>query len=78
MAELIVKIAPRIYRYRVIYEKVIPLFYVTLKKSLYVCLSLALLFYKPLVVDTRDKGFDPKPYEPFVANKIIGGKRMMI
>ena len=39
-AELMVNIAPQIYRHHVIYEKGRPVLYVTLKKAIYDCLML--------------------------------------
>ena len=44
-----VNIEPQIYRQHVIYEKVRPVRYVTLKKALYSFLILEFLFYEQLV-----------------------------
>ena len=57
LAELMVNIAPQIYRQCVIYEKGRPVLYVIPKKELYGCLILALLFYEQSVADIRGKGF---------------------
>ena len=34
------------------------------------------MFYEQLVVDMRGKGFGINPYDPCVANKMIGDKKM--
>ena len=61
LEELMVKIAPQIYRHHVIYEKGMTVLYITLKKYLYDYLRLALLFYEKLVADMRGKGFELNP-----------------
>ena len=73
-----VRISSQILIHHVIYEKGITILYVTLKKALCVCLGLALLFYERRVVEMRDKGFELNPYDPCVANKIIGGKQITV
>ena len=78
LAELMVKILTHIYRQHVIYEKLSPILYVILKKALYVCLRLPLLFNEWIVVDMRHKGFDINPCNPCVANKMVGGKKMVV
>ena len=60
------------------YEKGRAFLRVTLKKALYGCLRLALLFYERLVAEIRGKGFELNPYDPFVANKMIGGKQIIV
>ena len=52
--------------------------YVTLQKALYGCLKSALLFYRKLVGEIVEKGFELNPYDPCVANKIVNGKQMTI
>ena len=78
LAELMVKLAPQIYIHHMIYEKGWPVLYVILNKSLYSCLRSGLLFYERLVADMRGKGFELNPYYPCVANKMIGGKKMIL
>ena len=78
LAELLVKIVPQIYIQHVIYEKVSPVLYITLKKDIYGCLISALLFYEKLVADMRGKGFELNPYDPCVENKMIGGKQVSV
>ena len=55
MAELMVNIAPQIYRQHVIYDKERPVLYITLKKSLYGCPMSVFMFYENLVEDMRSK-----------------------
>ena len=48
--------------------------YVWLQKALYGCLKSALLFYEKLVGDLEAYGFRINPYDPRVANKMLGRK----
>ena len=57
LAEVMVKIAPQIYRQQVIYEKGRLVLYITLEKALYGCLRSAMLFYEQLVAYMTGKGF---------------------
>ena len=61
LAELMVNIAPQIYRKHVIYEKRRLVLYVTLNTDLYNCLGSTLMFYEWFVADMRGKGFEPNP-----------------
>ena len=65
---------PELYRPFVSYETGKAVLYVRLQKALYRCLKIALLFYKKLVGDLEAYGFGINPYDPCVANKMIGGK----
>ncbi len=49
-----------------------------MQKALYGLLRSALLFYKKLVADLESDGFVLNPYDPCVANKVVGGKQMTI
>jgi hypothetical protein len=76
LAELMVKTAPDIYRkYIYVGSDNKPVLYVKLKKALYGCLRSALLFYKKLLKDLKDRGFVVNPYDPCVANKTVNGKQ---
>jgi hypothetical protein len=76
LAELMVKTAPEIYRkYIYVGSDNKTVLYVKLQKALYGCLMSALLFYQKLLKDIEDKGFELKPYDPCVANKVINGKQ---
>jgi hypothetical protein len=79
LAELMVTIAPKIYRkYITTNSKGKPVLYVQLEKALYGMMKSALLFYRKLVADLRSIGFDLNPYDPCVANKIIDGHQMTV
>ena len=78
LAELMVTTAPQLYRKYLITEKGQPVLYVKLLKALYGCLKSALLFYKKLVKDLINEGFEINPYDPCVANKIINGKQFTV
>ena len=79
LAELMVKIAPTIYRkYVTTNAKGKPILYVQLEKAVYGMMKSALLFYRKLVADLLSLGFTINPYDPCVANKTIDGKQMTI
>ena len=66
-----VKIAPKIYRQHVIYEKLRLVLYVTLNGALCGCLRLEFMFYERLVADMRDKGLELNPYGLCMAKKYL-------
>ena len=79
LAELMAETAPELYRKYITYGKNgKAMLYVTLQKALYGCLKRALLFYKKLVGEILEQGFELNPYDPCVANKMINGKHMTI
>ena len=79
LAELMVKIAPTLYRkYVTTNAKGKPILYVQLEKAVYGMMKSALLFYRKLVADLLSLGFTINPYDPCVANKIIDGKQLTI
>ena len=79
LAELMVQVAPEIYRkYIIINKKGQTVLYVRLLNVLYGILKGALLFYKKLTNDLLTIGFELNPYDPCVANKIIGGQQMTL
>ncbi len=55
-----------------------PVLYVQLEKAVYGMMKSALLFYRKHVADLLSLGFTINPYDPYVANKTIKGKQMMI
>ena len=50
--------------------------YLHLQKALYGMMKSALLFYKKLVKELKEMGFEINPYDPCVANKLVGEKQM--
>ena len=79
IAELIVKLDPRLYR-KYIWEKKKekPMSYVKLKKALYGTLQAALLFWRLLSDTLIEWGFELNTYDKCVANKKINGKQCTI
>jgi hypothetical protein len=59
-------------------EKHGPVLYLHVKKAIYGMMESALLFYKKLSGDLQGYGFVINPYDPCVANKIVGGKQMTV
>jgi hypothetical protein len=49
-----------------------------MQKASYGLLRSALLFYKKLVKDLENYGFEINPYDPCVANMMIDGKQMTV
>ena len=74
MAELIVKLDPKLYRKYVCFEKGKPVLYVELAKALYGQLKAAYLFWMKLTKVLESWGFEINPYDFCVANKMINGK----
>ena len=72
LAEMMVHIAPQIYRpYVKMDKKGTPILYVRLKKALYGLLRSSLLFYRKLRGELEAYGFKIKPYDPCVGNKMV-------
>ena len=79
IAELIVKLDPKLYR-KYIWEnkKEKPMLYVKLKKALYGTLQAALLFWRLLSDTFIEWGFELHTNDKCVANKKINGKQCTI
>jgi hypothetical protein len=78
MAELLVKINPKLYQKYLIVKNGKPIMYVQLKKALYGTLQAALLFWKDLSKKLVEWGFKINPYDWCVANKIIDGRQCTV
>ena len=78
MADIMMRIAPEIYRQYVVMKNGKKVLYVKLQKALYGLLQAALLFYEKLAADLVADGFKINPYDPCVANKIINGTQMTV
>ncbi len=52
--------------------------YIQLEKAVYGMMKSALLFYHKLVADLLQIGFTINPYDPCVANKMIGGFQLTV
>eukprot|EP00804_Cyclotella_cryptica_P003532 CCRYP_002153-RB/>CCRYP_002153-RB protein AED:0.61 eAED:0.32 QI:0/-1/0/1/-1/1/1/0/615 len=78
LAELMVLVAPQIYRKYVTTDaNGEPVLFVKLQKAPRMLKS-ALLFYKKLLTDLTAKGFSVNPYDPCVVTKMIRGEQMTI
>jgi hypothetical protein len=80
LAELMVQVDPERYApyliksakgESILYDKL----YVKMLKAMYGLLWSALLFYLKLVTDLKAIGFELNPYDPCVANKMVGGSK---
>ena len=78
LSELMVAANPALYRPFMSYDTGQAVLYIQLQKSLYGCLKSALLFYEKLVEDMEAYGFRINPYDPCVANKMLGGKQITV
>ena len=71
LADIMVKVAPKIYRkYVIMVSKGKLLLYVQIQKVFHGLLVSALMFYRKLVNYIEAYGFQIKPYNPCGANKI--------
>ena len=78
LSEMMVVSNPALYWPFVSYETGKPVLYVWLQKALYGCLKSALLLYEKLVGDLEAYEFRINPYNPCVANNMIGGKQLTV
>ena len=78
MAELLVKLDPKLYRKYITSENGKSVLYVTPKKALYGTLQAAMMFWKMLSTSLQEWGFKINPYDWCVANKIVDGKQLTI
>jgi hypothetical protein len=79
LAELMVQVAPEVYRkFVIINKKGQTVLYVRLLNVLYGILKGALLFYKKLTTDLVGIGFELNTYDPCVANKMVAGQQMTL
>ena len=78
LAELLVKVAPEVYRNYVVLERGQSVLYVELQKALYGMLKSALLFYWKLRKDLESIGFVVNPYDPCVANFEQNGSQLTV
>ena len=78
LAERMVAADPALCRPLVSYETGQAVLYVQLKKALYGCLKSALVFYEKLVGDLEAYWSRINPYNPCVANDMVGGKQLTV
>jgi hypothetical protein len=78
-AELMVKVAPKIYtKYVIINAKGETVLYVRLLNALYVIMKAALLYYQRFVTNLKSIGFQINPYNPCVAIKLVKGRQLTV
>jgi hypothetical protein len=74
-----VQVEPKLYqKYTTTSAKGEPLLYVKLSKALYGLLQSALLYYKQLVKELKEYGFEINSYDPCVANMQVNGSQMTV
>jgi Reverse transcriptase (RNA-dependent DNA polymerase) len=78
LATMLVSIEPEVYESYVIQEDNEKVIYVEVLKAIYGMLQASLMFYKKLRRDLEEIGFKVNPYDPYVANRIVKGKRHTI
>ena len=78
MAEMLVKLDPKMYRKYIQLEGDKKVLYVELRKALYGTMRAALLFWKLLTSKLEAWGFKINPYDWCVANKTINGQQCTI
>ena len=78
ISDMMVVANPELYQPFVSYETGKAVIYVRLQKSLYSCLKIGPLFYENLVGDMEACGFRINPYDPCVANKMVGRKQLTV
>jgi hypothetical protein len=78
IAEMLVRIDPKLYRKYVKNENGKTVLYVELRKALYGTLKAALLFWKLLSSKLVEWGFIINPYDWCVANRIVKGKQQTV
>ncbi len=71
LAELMVKTDPKIHQKYVTIEKGRQVLYLRLQKALYGMIKSTLLFYRKLIKELKEMGFEINPYDPCVANKLV-------
>ena len=78
LAEILIDIAPTLYKPYVVYERGQPVIYLLLTKAVYGQLRAALLFYRKLIADLTKAGFKFNPYDRCVGNKMVNGKQLTV
>ncbi len=69
LAKLMAKTDPKLYRKYLTDEK---------GKKVLGMMKSALLFYRKLISELKEMGFEVNPYNPCVVNKIVNGSQMRI
>ena len=75
LVNLLVKLAPNVYRSFVVYENKKKVLYLEVLRALYGMLVAALLWYKKLKKDLEGIGFKFNPYDTCVCNRMVRKKQ---
>ena len=79
MVDILVDLAPDVYRESFTTDKKgVKKLVVKCQNALYGTMVASLLYYRKFVKSLTDVGFVLNPYDPCVANKMIGGHQMTI
>ena len=78
LVDLLVKLAPELYKDKVVIENGKRVLYVIVIQALYGMILAALLWYKRLRTDLEKIGFKFNPYDPCVANRKVRKKQQTI
>jgi hypothetical protein len=78
LAKLMAKTDPKLYQKYFTNEKGKKVLYLRHQKALYGMMKSALLFYKKLISELKEMGFEVNPYNSCVVNKIVDGSQMTI
>ena len=78
LVEMMVQLDPDKYGPCVVFEKGKKVVYVQVLQAIYGMLQAALLWYSKFREDLESKGFKFNPYDPCVANRMMGGKQHTI
>jgi hypothetical protein len=78
LAKLMAKTDPKLYQKYLTDEKGKKVLYLRLQKELYGMMKSALLFYRKLISEMKEMGFEVNPYDLCVVNKIVSGSQMTI
>ena len=78
LVDMLIQIAPEIYKDHMTYEKGQKIIYVQVLKAIYGMLQSALLFYKKIRNDLIENGFEINPYDPCIANKTVNGYQLTV
>ena len=75
LVDILVEVAPEVYKDYVIYEGNHKILYVQMMKALYGMLISSILYYKKFRSDIESIGFKVNPYDICVANRMVNGKQ---
>jgi hypothetical protein len=78
LAKLVAKTDPKLYQKYLTNKKGKKVLYLRLQKALYGMMKSALIFYRKLISELKEMGFQVNPYDPFAVNKIVDGSQTMI